>query len=308
MIHLVASPLGREFQKLRHTLTELFRVVLYKVGDLLANALIRCGGLNGLTRNLAVVHGLELGSEELRSRTTASLQNAIYCYVDFVIDAYGGPEALDAAYELDPAVVDVIKNHLAVGRGVVLVAPHMCSLDIFALDLSKRFSDLQALTMSEPPINSRLINRLRRKYGMHVTPINHDSLRAAIRRLRGGGIVAMAADVPASCGDHIEFFGKPCLLPIGHTRLAEVTEAAVVVGVPQRLGPRSYRGIGVEVQQRGRDEVEWAEAIIRVIEGHISDRPDEWAMTVPLWTHLSIEPVLFQHRLPPKLTCRLIKR
>ncbi|MFQ5932001.1 MAG: lysophospholipid acyltransferase family protein [Nitrospiraceae bacterium] len=262
-------------------------------------------------RNLSVVHGLELNSPDLQARATATLRNAIYCYVDFVIDAYGGPEALDAAYELDPVGVDLIKSHLAAGRGVVLVTPHMCSLDLFALAISKRFADVQALTLAGPPINSRLVNHLRRKYGMHVTPIDHDSLRAAIRRLRRGGIVGIAADVPVSYGARIPFFGRPCLLPIGHSRLAEATNAAVVVGESQRLGPRSYRGTGTEIPQGDMDEEQWAAAIIRVIEGHIAARPDEWFTTAPLWIDgpgIDIPPLLFQHRLPTKLTCRLIKR
>jgi lauroyl/myristoyl acyltransferase len=242
-------------------------------------------------------------------RVIENLHNAFVCYVDFFIIACRGPEAIDAACDLDPDSLRLIEKHVEQGRGVVLVAPHSSSLDIFMLAMSRRFPDIQALTLGQPPLNTRIMNRLRGKYGMQLTPITSSSLRMAVRRLRRGGIVGIAADVPTPYGAQLSLFGRPCLLPIGHTRLAASTNSAIIVGVSRRLGPGQYCGLGIEVLPGQGDEEDWAAAILEILEQHIVARPQEWFMPPPLWPSIIPEaPLLFQHRLPPTLTSRLNQR
>ncbi|MCZ6531094.1 MAG: hypothetical protein O6949_12325, partial [Chloroflexi bacterium] len=144
-------------------------------------------------------------------------------------------------------------------------------------------------------------------YGMQLTPITSASLRTAVRHLRKGGIVGIAADVPTQYGAMLTLFGRPCQLPIGHTRLAAATNSAIVVGVSQRIGPGQYRGFGIEVHSNGGDEEDWAASTLKVLERHIVARPREWFMPPPLWPSVPEAPLLFQHRLPPPLTRRLIR-
>ncbi len=276
----------------------------------LARFLVRRGHFSGLKSNLAVIHGLPQDSPDLEEKTIENLSIAFVCYVDFFIIACRGPDAIDAACDLDPDSLRLIENHLERGKGVVLVAAHSSSLDIFMLAMSRHFPGTQALTMPQPKLNTRIMNRLRGKYGILLTPISSASLRTAVRHLRGGGIVCMAADVPTQYGAQLNLFGLPCQLPIGHTRLAAATNSAIVVGVSQRVGPGKYRGFGIDVPPSGSDEEDWAAAIIEVLEEHITARPQEWFMPPPLWPSRSVPeaPLLFQHRLPPALTSRLIRR
>ncbi len=283
-----------------------FYALVSALASVLARYLVRRGHFQGLRSNLAVIHSLPQESQDLERRVIENLHNAFVCYVDFFIIACRGPEAIDAACDLDPDTLRLIRNHLEQGKGVVLVAPHSSSLDIFMLAMSRHFPDIQALTLGQPPLNTRIMNRLRGKYGMQLTPITSSSLRTAVRRLRRGGIVGIAADVPTPYGAQLSLFGRPCLLPIGHTRLAASTDSAIVAGVSQRIGPGQYRGFGIEVLPQGSDEEDWAAATIEVLEEHIMARPQEWFMPPPLWPSIiPEEPLLFQHRLPPALTSRL---
>ncbi|MFQ5921336.1 MAG: lysophospholipid acyltransferase family protein [Anaerolineales bacterium] len=283
------------------------RRAAYALAEVLARFLVRRGQFRGLRSNLAVIHGLPQDSPVLEERVIENLRNAFVCYVDFFIIACRGPEAIEAACEMDPAGLGLIENHLAEGRGVVLVAAHSSSLDIFMLAMSRHFPGMQALTLPQPPLNTRIMNRLRGKYGMQLTPITSDSLRSAIRCLRKGGIVGIAADVPTPYGAELNLFGKPCQLPIGHTRLAIATNSAIVVGVSQRMGPGQYRGFGIEVHASDGDEEDWAASTLEVLEHHIVARPQEWFMPPPLWPTLPEAPLLLQHRLPAALTSRLIR-
>jgi len=305
MIHNQSQTLDRYKS---HWFEDWVRGAAYRLASALARYLVRRGHFQGLRSNLAVIYGLPQGSLLLEERVIENLRNAFVCYVDFFIIAIRGPEAIDAACDLDPKSLRLIESHVEQGKGVVLVAPHSSSLDIFMLAMSRHFPDIQVLTLAEPPLNTRIMNRLRGKYGMQLTPITSSSLRKAVRRLRSGGIVGIAADVPTPYGAHLSLFGRPCLLPIGHTRLAESTDSAIVVGVSQRIGPGQYRGFGIEVQPQGSDEEDWAAATIKVLEEHIMARPHEWFMPPPLWPSADpAAPLLFQHRLPPALTSRLIQ-
>jgi len=299
------SPSERNENWIRRVATTLVRTL----ASGLARFLVWRGHFQGLRSNLAVIHRLPQESPLLDKRVIENLRNAFVCYLDFFQLACRGPEAIDAACELDPAALNLIKKHQANGKGVVLVAAHSSSMDIFMLAMSRYFPGMQALTLPQPPLNTRIMNRLRGKYGIELNPISSSSLRAAIRHLRTGGIVAIAADVPTQYGAQLNLFGKPCQLPIGHTRLAGATNSAIVVGVAQRLGPGQYRGFGIEVPPGPGDEEDWAAAVLEVLEQFIMERPQEWFMPPPLWPSPSIPeaPLLLQHRLPPALTSRLIR-
>ena len=275
----------------------------------LARFLVWKGHFQGLRSNLAVVHRLPQESAALDERVIENLRNAFVSYVEFFIIACRGPDAIDAACEIDPAALNLINEHQANGKGVVLVAAHSCSMDIFMLAMSRYFPGMQALTLPQPPLNTRIMNRLRGKYGIELNPISSATLRTAVRHLRTGGIVAIAADVPTQYGVQLNLFGKPCQLPIGHTRLAGATNSAIVVGVAQRLGSGQYRGFGIEVPPGPGDEEDWAAAVLEVLEQFIMERPQEWFMPPPLWPSPPVPeaPLLFQHRLPPALTSRLIR-
>jgi len=285
----------------------------YTLVSALANGLARFlswrGHFQGLRSNLAVIHRLPQDSPLLDKRVIENLRNAFECYVDFFQLAFRGPEAINAACELDPASLNLIAKYQSEGKGVVLVAAHSSSMDIFMLAMSRHFPGMQALTLPQPPLNTRIMNRLRGKYGIELNPISSVTLRAAVRHLRAGGIVGIAADVPTQFGAQLNLFGKPCRLPIGHTRLAGATNSAIVVGVAQRLGPGQYRGLGLEVPSGPGDEEDWAAAVLEVLEQFIMESPQEWFMPPPLWPSPSVPeaPLLFQHRLPPALTSRLIR-
>ena len=275
----------------------------------LARFLVWRRHFQGLRSNLAVIHRLPQDSAALDERVIENLRNAFVSYVEFFIIACRGPEAIDAACEIDPAALQLIKKHQARGRGIVLVAAHSTSLDIFMLAMSRHLPGMQALTLPQPPLNTRIMNRLRGKYGFQLNPISSASLRSAVRHIRRGGIVGIAADVPAQYGAQLNLFGKPCQLPIGYTRLAAATDSAIVVGISQRVSPGKYRGFGIEVPSSGGDEEDWAAVVLEVLEQHIMERPQEWFMPLPLWPSPTVSeaPLLFQHRLSPALTSRLIR-
>jgi len=256
--------------------------------------------VRGLSANLAVLYGLAEGSAELERQVTKNLQNLLKCYADLLQLALGEPETIDAACTLAPEALKIIDGHLTAGRGVLFVSPHMCSLDVLLLALSKRYRDMQVLSKASPGLNTRVINHLRSRYGLRMTPISPVSLREALRRLRSGGLVGIAADLPAPDSAPLFFLGRPCYLPLGFARLALASGASIVVGTSRRVGAGQFEGLGKELPpprstgQLREDAIRWAQAVIEVVEGYILDRPSEWFMPLPLWPAQELDPVISQ--------------
>jgi lauroyl/myristoyl acyltransferase len=131
---------------------------------------------------------------------------------------------------------------------------------------------------------------LRATYGLEITPITSESLRAAIRRLKGGGMVLTGVDRPIlDDRELIEFFGRPAYLPVGPTRLALMTGATVFIGscrydtdegyVLETTGPVEM----VRTGNRRQDILTNARRIAAIVEGYVRAHPEQWMMFHPFW-------------------------
>lgn len=269
------------------------RPVLCRLGKWFSRYLVRQRHLPfvaALHANMAVVLGLPEGHPRVDRAVSVLLCNAISSYVDFFRLVQLGPEEARVACEVDPAVVGTIQACLDRGRGLVLVGAHMCSFDILLLGLKEVFPSVQVLSNTDPRGSSQVMNRIRTEQGLEVTPISHRSLRSAVARLREGGVVAIAADVPVESGEALTFFGQRSQLPVGHTRLALGTGAHVMVGVSRRVGEGTYRAEVALTPQpartgdRKQDVLRWAQDSLSVVEGFIHRWPEEWLMPIPVWS------------------------
>jgi lauroyl/myristoyl acyltransferase len=171
----------------------------------------------------------------------------------------------------------------------VLAGAHTCSFDFLLTVVGVRFPDVLFLTKPGPKGSSEVMNRIRRGFGLDLSPISAASLREAIQRLREGGIVVIAADVPTHSGSGLTFFGRPSALSDGFTRIALAAEAELMVGFSHRLGDGEYEGIAEVVVPpapgRGRQELarRWAQRALVQLEGLLEQYPEDWLMPQPIW-------------------------
>lgn len=246
--------------------------------------------VQALRANIAVVQGLPESHPDVGRSVARLLGNAIVAYADFFRVVQSAPEKACVLCELDPSMWRTIEDCLASGRGLVLVGAHMCSFDLLLLGLKEVFPSVQILSNADPRGSSKVMNRIREEQGLHVTPISVQALRQAIERLRGGGVVAIAADLPIEGGEDLTFFGRNCQLPVGHTRLALSTGAQILVGVSHRTGEGAYRAEVVLAPQpessgnRNQDMVRWAQDSLSLVECLIRRWPEEWLMPIPVWS------------------------
>ena len=266
--------------------------ICYWIGDALTAIALRQKAFaitRALRTNMSVIQGIPEDDPRIDLLLKDLFRNLVRGYVDFFKAVGKGPEALYAACKFDPDLLEIITACRKKGQGLMLVGTHNCSFDLLLLSLRSYFPEVQALTLSNPQGSSVFMNEIRAQFGISVTPISRRSLRSAITRLRNGGVVAIAADIPLENGDELVFFGRKTKLPTGYVRLAMKSDSKIVVGTSQRMGPGAYRTKATLVpkprcgNKGDQGGIRWAQKIMTILENYIRERPSEWFMPTALW-------------------------
>jgi len=251
--------------------------------------------VKALYRNMAVVNDLPDGHPGLERAVLRLLYSTLCSYVDLFRAVGSGWEAIYGACRFDGTAYQLMEACAASNQGLLIVGAHLCSFDMLLLGLKKLFPSVQVLSNAAPTGGSTVMNNIRRQHGLDVTPISTRSLRQAIHTLRSGGVVAVAADLPAEDGEELLFFGRKSRLVTGHARLASRTNARMAVGASRRVGPGAYQALAMPIPQptptgdRQQDATRWAQESLRAIEDVIRSSPEEWVMPLPLWPELALQ-------------------
>ena len=167
-------------------------------------------------------------------------------------------------------------------------ALHMSNFDLAGAWLVGQGLEFQALSLAGPDLGTMMVNRLRRKQGLSVTPIEGNALRAAVRRLRDGGLVLVGIDRPVDEGAlTLPFFGHEAQLPVGHVRLALQTNSRLMLAACIEQSSGHYAIYFTEPMEptrtgdRERDIRENALALLRQAEELILSAPEQWLVFDP---------------------------
>lgn len=262
--------------------------IAHRTADLVAAT--RPGVYRTVWRNARHVLGAAAPQTAVDDLTHQIFVHAGTSYYDFFHALGAPPERLKAMMRVPETAVEVVREMSGNGRGVLLVGMHLSNFDLGALALGLHGLPIQVLSLADPPPGFRLLNDLRRDAGFEITPITTRSLRSAIERLRGGGIVMLFADWPSPDENpHTPFFGYPAFLPHGPARLALMADAAVYFGACRRLAEQSY---AIDVQgplticQTGHRQTDLQRLTVQfaaLMEAEIRARPEQWMMFHPFW-------------------------
>jgi lauroyl/myristoyl acyltransferase len=244
--------------------------------------------------NLRHIVGSDVGDGALHEKTRQVFFHAGQTYYDFFRIVNQSPRLLANAVKVPESLIALIESNTASGQGVLLLGMHMSNFDLVILALGARGLPIQALSLADPGPGFQVLNHLRATGGFEITPITPASLRVAVRRLRGGSIVATGVDRPVPQDrELIEFFGQSAYLPVGPTRLALMTGATVVVGacyydaeagyVLEYTGPVEMVSTG----DRRQDTLTNTRRIALIVEAYVRAHPDQWMMFHPFWPESS---------------------
>jgi KDO2-lipid IV(A) lauroyltransferase len=240
--------------------------------------------------NLRQILGPEADEGKLDEMARHVFFHAGQTYYDF-FHATGQPrEAIARAVHIRDEDEAVIRSRTSRGQGLLLLGTHMSNFDLLGLAVGARDLNIQVLSLANPQAGFHLLNYLRAKGGHQVTPITPQSLRAAIRRLKSGGLVMTGVDRPIpEDRELIEFFGRPAYLPMGPARLALMSGAVVAIGSCYYESGTGYalNFSGpidmIRTGDRRHDVLANTRRLAAIVEDHIRAHPEQWMMFHPFW-------------------------
>ncbi len=246
-------------------------------------------GRQNISLNLQRILGPHTPQAEIRQRTRVTFNYVLYNYFDL----FRLPQLSD---EMVDRLVTVsgwenVTAALSDGRGILMTSAHLGNIEIVLYAMLRRgLSITIPVERVNPPQLFDYITRLRMSKGLKLIPID-GPLLDLIRSLKKGGVVGVAGDRDITqTGRIVSFFGHPARLPDGHLRLALKTGAPLVVGFSRRNPDHTYHAYflpAFHLPTHGPEE-ERIEAgmhfIITEMEKAIRQTPEQWTVTVSIWT------------------------
>jgi KDO2-lipid IV(A) lauroyltransferase len=136
---------------------------------------------------------------------------------------------------------DLLSELIGLGRGLVLLTPHMGSFEMAAQAYAQRFGARQPMTVLYRPARQAWLRELeasaRARPGLATAPATLAGVRQMLRALKRGETVGLLPDQvpPEGLGAWAPFFGQPAYTMTLAARLVQQTGAAVAVAWCERL-------------------------------------------------------------------------
>lgn len=172
----------------------------------------------------------------------------------------------------------VLEEAEARGKGVLFITPHIGSFDAAA----RWYAHRKGVTVLFKPPKQKLLQPMikaaRSGDGMQAAPASVAGLRMCLRALRSGAGVAILPDQVPTEGDGrwVPFFGEPAYTMTFPQRLVEMTDAAVVLVLCERLND----GDGWRLHVERLHELPTPELANQTMERMIARLPNQY-----LWSY-----------------------
>lgn len=239
--------------------------------------------------NLHRVLGPDASMAAVRKTARRVFHTVAYNYVDLFLLPRIPPDEL--AKRVSMVNMQTFLEVYRAGKGVLAVFAHLGNIDLLVqMSVAYNIPVTALVEPLTPPALFDLVTSLRSAHGVRLVPVGPHALREALKVLRSGGVVAMAADRNLhGRGVEATFFGEIALLPPGAVELAIRTGAALVPFFGLRLPGRRYElSIEPPLQlarggQEDDDIKENMHRLLSVIEGRIRKHPEQWIMLQRVW-------------------------
>jgi KDO2-lipid IV(A) lauroyltransferase len=201
-----------------------------------------------------------------------------------------GDEAVRTAMNFPSSVFAHVEEARASGHGIMFCGVHMSAFNLGFVSFALRGLPLQIL-LPQAGGGYQLMQRMLTRQQIEATQLSTATLRAALQRLRSGGMVITGIEWPEAGGETemLPFFGRPARLPTGHIRMAMSTDACLIP-VTCRWDPGTgYRLLTappMELELTGdrlADVRHNARRVLAVAERWIAERSEQWFMYYPVW-------------------------
>jgi KDO2-lipid IV(A) lauroyltransferase len=202
--------------------------------------------------------------------------------------AMGGGVDVARAVQFDPGSLEALTAAHAEGRGVVAISCHLGNWELLARRVAHEKLPLATIAReAQDPRLTAVLEQARANSGIvSLWRGSPGSIRAMIRHIRSGGIVAALIDQDTDVAGHfVPFFGKEAFTPRAPADLAVRTGATVIFARTRRVAPTRHRiSISrVSVPTSGDadfDSRSLTAQLTHAIEEEVRKHPEQW-----VWMH-----------------------
>lgn len=177
----------------------------------------------------------------------------------------------------------IIKQALALEKGVILVSPHIGAWELISLYFNQQHPMINMYRPARSAALDPIIRQARERFGNNTAPANSHGLRSILKGLKNGKVVGILPDQEPDqkSGVFAPFFGTPACTMTLLGNLAAKTSATVVFCVMKReaAGFELYF-IEADEEISSRDTVVAATAVNRTVEKCIEIAPEQY-----LWSY-----------------------
>jgi KDO2-lipid IV(A) lauroyltransferase len=275
-----------------HTLGRLPLAVLYRICDLAGELLFLLAPRlrRRVIDNMRHVLGPAASRGEVRRAARKVFRNVARYYADLItiprLDVRQFYERRLHYWGFDEYIAPALGD----GRGVIVVSCHFGSPELAIQGLIPL--GVKALCLTEPlspPRLSRLVDRLRSSQGHTFLPVSVGSVKAAIRYLKRGGLVALMGDRDVE-GPRalLPFLGQETYIPTGPVELAMRTGAVLVPVFSYRRDGRIEVVVEppLDLERTGSVEEDVRLNTLRFLhcfERHLRRDPGQWIVMEAIW-------------------------
>ena len=281
-----------------HTLGRLPLGVLYRICDLVGEALYLLAPRlrRRVSDNMRHVLGPQAPRREVRRAARRVFRNVARYYADLItiprLDVRRFHDRRLRYWGFDEYILPALDR----GQGVIVVSCHFGSPELAIQGLIARGVKALCLTEPlEPPRLSRLVDRLRSSQGHTFLPVSVGSVKAAIRHLKQGGLLALMGDRDvAGPRALLPFLGQETYVPTGPVELAFRTGALLVPVFSYRRDGRIEVIVEppLDLERSGSLEEDVRLNTIRFLERferHLRRDPGQWIVMEAVWGEASAQ-------------------
>jgi len=177
------------------------------------------------------------------------------------------------------------------GKGVVMASAHFGGAELVVQGLLAVGVKVLALTEPlDPPALSRLVHRLRSSAGHTFLPVSLRNVKATLRYLKAGGVVAIMCDRDIEGRSlRVPFCDAPTSMPVGAVELATRTGAALLPVFAHRRDGNHYEVFlepPIELAHSGNFQADLETNVRRLLERfepHLRSDPGQWTVLEAVW-------------------------